>query len=357
MKKLKVIQIIDSLNVGGAEVLAVNIANGLLEQNIESHLCVTRKEGDLKKNISKDVGYLFLEKKSSFDVRAIFKLKNYIKENNIQIIHAHSTSSFIAFCIKFISPKIKIIWHNHTGAYVKLKGKKKSVLKFIVKPFNYIISVNSNLVDWAKNELKHKKGSYVANFPNFTDLTNTTILKGEHTKRVVCLAGLRPVKDHLNLIKSFAIAVNTYPDWTLHLIGKQYNDAYIKSVIDLIKNEKLEKNVFFYGVCSDVKNILDQSTIGVLSSKSEGLPVSLLEYGLAKLPVLVTNVGECSLVVKDKESIVSPQRSDKFAEALKYLIENKVIREKIAINLQKNIVKNFSKESAIKQFIKIYTHC
>ena len=38
-------------------------------------------------------------------------------------------------------------------------------------------------------------------------------------------------------------------------------------------------------------------TIGVLASKFEGLPVALLEYGLAKLPVVITDVGECNKVV------------------------------------------------------------
>ena len=50
---LKVIQIIDSLNVGGAEVIAVNIANGLSKEGVESHICTTRKEGLLKSNIDK----------------------------------------------------------------------------------------------------------------------------------------------------------------------------------------------------------------------------------------------------------------------------------------------------------------
>ena len=50
MNDLGVIQVIDSLDAGGAEVLAVNIANALSETGMNSHLCVTRKEGVLKKN-------------------------------------------------------------------------------------------------------------------------------------------------------------------------------------------------------------------------------------------------------------------------------------------------------------------
>ena len=50
-KHIKVIQIIDSLIPGGAEMMAVNIANGLYELGIASHICTTRMEGALKNNI------------------------------------------------------------------------------------------------------------------------------------------------------------------------------------------------------------------------------------------------------------------------------------------------------------------
>ena len=63
MSKKGIIQIIDSLNAGGAEVLAVNISNALLAANYNSHLCATREEGVLKENINPKVGYLFLRKK------------------------------------------------------------------------------------------------------------------------------------------------------------------------------------------------------------------------------------------------------------------------------------------------------
>ena len=49
MSKKGVIQIIDSLNVGGAEVLAVNISNALVARNFNSHICTTREEGILKR--------------------------------------------------------------------------------------------------------------------------------------------------------------------------------------------------------------------------------------------------------------------------------------------------------------------
>src|SRR5680860_1615923 len=91
-KTVKVIQLIDSLRPGGAEKMAVTYANALVGQVEGSYLCCTRMEGMLKESLLTEVEYLFLNKKSSLDLKAILKLRNFIKSRQIEIVHAHSTS-------------------------------------------------------------------------------------------------------------------------------------------------------------------------------------------------------------------------------------------------------------------------
>ena len=353
-KKIKVLQLIDSLQVGGAEVLAVNIANALSKQGLVSHLCATRTEGQLKENIEQAVGYLFLERKKTVDIKSIYKLKNYIKCNNISIIHAHSTSYFIAICIKFIYPKLKVIWHDHYGKSEFLNKTSRLSIQFISFAFSGVISVNSILFEWSKKYLMVKRIYFLNNFPFFMDLKKTTFLNGEMGNRIVHVAGFRRQKDHINLLKAFIVVLKHKPNSTLHLIGKDYNDTYSKLIHEFIKDENLQNNVFLYGVRSDIKNILEQADIGILSSESEGLPVSLLEYGLAKLPVVVTDVGECAVVVKNSLVVVLSKRSDKLANAIVSLINDKVLREKVALELHTEVLENYSRESTMKKIIKIY---
>ena len=90
---MRVLQLIDSLEVGGAERVAVNIANALSTQIDQSFLCATRKEGLLKEKALPSVNYLFLNKKRTLDYKATTTLLKYIKTNSINLIHAH-TSSF-----------------------------------------------------------------------------------------------------------------------------------------------------------------------------------------------------------------------------------------------------------------------
>ncbi len=354
MNKLGVIQIIDSLRVGGAEVLAVNIANGLSKQEVDSHLCVTRSEGILKENLNPNVGYIFLNRKKIIDFNAIIKLNKYIKKHHIKIVHAHSSSSFIAVCIKILRPKIKIVWHDHYGGSEFLNSRNIFPLNAFSFFFSAIISVNNDLKKWALKNLKTKNVIFIQNFPVFNNQDKRTTLEGEKEKRIVHLAGYREQKDHLNLLTAFHLVSEKYEYWTLHLVGKSYNDEYSDSIQKFIKDHHLSNKVFQYGVCSDIQHILSQATIGVLSSKSEGLPISLLEYGLAKLPAIATNVGECNLIIKNSSFIVPPSNSSILADALRILMNSKEKREILASEINKSVTSSFSEKEIIFKLKDIY---
>ncbi len=355
---MRVLQLIDSLEAGGAERMAVNFANGLSTKIDASYLCSTRKEGLLKKSLQDHVGYLFLNKKGSVDLKAIFKLHKFIKLNKINIIHAHSTSFFIAIIIKLLNFKLKVIWHDHYGDSENLHNRKFIVLKMCSKYFAHIFSVNKNLESWAIKHLKTKSVSYLSNFAiqQSSSLEQKTMLLGDKKKRIICLANLRSQKDHLNVLKAFKILLKERPDWSLHLVGKDFNDYYSKAIKEFIEQNNLENHIFIYGSCSDISNILSQSTIGVLSSKSEGLPLALLEYGMARLPAVVTDVGDCNKVISNSNEgiLVEPENHIALSKGILKLIENQDFRELIAENLHKKVGSSFSESSSIKALIKIY---
>ncbi len=92
---MRIIQIIDSLEPGGAERMAVHYANALAARIEFSGLVVTRKEGALDSQIDAKVSYLYLNKKKTVDFKALFVLRNYVRQHNVTIVHAHSTSFFL----------------------------------------------------------------------------------------------------------------------------------------------------------------------------------------------------------------------------------------------------------------------
>ncbi|WP_046755620.1 glycosyltransferase [Kordia jejudonensis] len=354
---MKVVQLIDSLHAGGAEKLAVSYANALSKKYGTSFLCTTREEGLLKDQLAETVGYLFLEKKKTIDFKAIKRFVTFLKTHKITIVHAHASSYFFAFLVKIYYKNIKIVWHDHYGNSEALQQRKLVPIWISSFSMNAIISVNQLLKNWAIQKLNVKNVVYMPNFPvkNIHEIPQTQLF-GTAGKRIVCLANLRPQKDHFNLIAAFENITKQFPEWTLHLVGKNFEDAYATEVHDYIHEKNLEKVIFSYGSKGDISHILSQCEIGVLSSKSEGLPIALLEYGLHELSVVVTNVGECAKVVSDESlgCIVPAEDANALAEKLQWLLVQNDKRKSIAANFKKHIIANYSETAIINKVHTLY---
>ncbi|MDR7208939.1 glycosyltransferase [Flavobacterium piscis] len=351
---MRIIQIIDSLEAGGAERMAVNYANGLTQKIEFSGLVATRKEGVLQNQINEKVSYLFLNKKKKIDFSAVFRLRKYIQKSGVTIIHAHSSSFFIAILVKLTLPQIKIIWHDHYGISQDLSSRKNVVLKLASLLFNGSIAVNSSLKNWAESYLLNFNVVYFPNFISTThDDTEKIQLKGYDGKRIICVANLRPQKNHKLLLEA-AITINKqYPDWTFHLFGKDFEDTYSAEIKNIIKDSKLEETVFLYGSTNNIVSALQQCNIAVLTSLSEGLPLAILEYGQHKLPVIATKVGEIDkIITSEKEGlIVESNNVNEFINALKKLIPNENYRDGIALTLNKKVLFEYSEKNIIDHYV------
>ena len=351
---MKVLQLIDSLEAGGAERMAVVYANELANHLDGSFLCATRKEGLLKETIDSRVDFLFLKKRRTLDLTAILRLFKFVSRNKIQVIHAHSSSFFYASILKVFKPKLKLVWHDHYGQNELLQNRKVGVLKKCSSYFDVVISVNENLRNWAVKNLKCEKVYYLKNFIGESTYDQPNIsLNGQSDFRIVCLANIRAQKDHLNLLAAFKLVQEKHPLVSLHLLGQIHHDSYYFSLIEFVEMNKL-KEVFFYDSQNGVLELLRTCKIGVLSSKSEGLPVALLEYGLASLPVICTDVGQCSEVISDYGLVIPPSNSVLFAEALLDYIENPIKREKDALAFSNHIKDHYSFEAVKSKLLSLY---
>lgn len=353
-KEIRVVQLIDSLEPGGAERMAVLYANALSKKISFSALVSTRAEGDLLYLIDKNVTYHFLNRKFLIDINSIIVLRKFILENRITHLHAHSSSIFFSIFLKFITPKLKIIWHDHYGNSDFVNSRPIFFLKFASIFLSLTITVNHKLKDWSERKLFCKKVVYIPNFiENTTDiLKNETCLKGLKGKRIICLANLRPQKNHKMILEVAYKLKKKYPDWTFHLVGKDFNDDYSMKLKNELFNLELENNVFLYGSKMDIANILKQSDIGILTSISEGLPLAILEYGLYGLTVVSTSVGEIPNVIGEGDGfLVNSRQADDLLDVIVMLINNPDLKEKVAKNLQKKISQNYTEGSIMKYYL------
>lgn len=341
--------------------MAVNYANGLATRIEGSFLCCTRMEGLLKEELKPEVGYLFLNKKSVLDRKAFLLLKRFIQEKRINLIQAHSSSFFLAVLIKWAVPGLKIIWHDHYGR--DLISRKPGVLIPFSRFFDLVICVNKDLENWARKELYAREVIFVRNFvpeiafqdvkPRFLNPVRSVPLGGKDEFKIICLANLRPQKDHVNLLEAFLLVRKNYKNISLHIIGKTTEKEYEEVIVTFIHNNRLEGHVQLYGEQLNIYSFLQMADLGVLSSSSEGLPVALLEYGAAGLPVVCTWVGECQNVIDKNGKLVPPKDPVALAKAIEQYMEDPQERKRDAEAFKKRVKKNFSEEAVLGEVVTV----
>ncbi len=351
---MKVLQLIDSLEPGGAERMAVSLANELSACVEKSFLCATRKEGLLLKTLDPEVKYLYLKKKGSIDIPTLLRLKRFVKSNEITIVHAHSSSFFYATLLKKMMPKLTLIWHDHNGNRAQTPSKQKVILKKSSRYFDAVIAVNEDLKRWSETHLKSKSVIYLKNFVSTLKISeDISQLQGEGGKRIICLANLRIEKNHILLVNAFKIVRQKVPNATLHLIGGLDDSAVVLSLKRHLEENEIE-GVYFLGKQLEVTSLLREANIGVLSSVFEGLPVSLLEYGMCNLAVVCTDVGECKKVVKDNGIIVPSNNVVKLSEALLFYLCNTKYLVEDASAFNAHIMNEYSFNSIKLQLLSLY---
>lgn len=205
--RIGVLQVVDTLMAGGMERVAVNLANHLPRDRFESHLCTTREEGPLASMIFPSVARLRLNRRSRLDFGAARRLVVYIRANRIDILHAHGTSLFLAIAAASMRPWPAVVWHVHFG---KFASENRALLHYrlAVRQAAAVIAVNETLAVWCRKRLRlaADKVSYIPNFATEEASSGPPpSLPGRRGSRIVCVANLRPEKDHLTLLRAMRI--------------------------------------------------------------------------------------------------------------------------------------------------------
>ncbi|HCP94724.1 MAG TPA: hypothetical protein DIU05_11930 [Bacteroidetes bacterium] len=345
---MKILQLVDSLEIGGTERMCVNIANMLSSHNIENKLVVTRAPHSLKPLLNRETEILLTNKKSRWDLFTFLKIYRFVRKIKPNYIHSHSTTLFWACLLKILIPTTKLIWHDHYGNR-KVSGDK--IIHKVLSIFlNATITVNDELTHWHHNYLLMEP-SNIKYLPNFPVLKNISF-QNRDIKTIVINANLLPVKNHMMLLKALVIVHRKKIEFKLIIIGKEIDEHYTNTLKVFIQENGLGNNVMLMGQVTDIEKFLGLASIGVITSNSEGLPMSLLEYGLAKLAVISTNVGQCASVLKDGEFgwIVEPNDVESLAKVIELLLMNPSLVEDKSSKFYEHIKTEFSGECFFEEY-------
>jgi len=270
-------------------------------------------------------------------------------------VHAHSTSIFFSTLLKiYLGKNLTLIWHDHYGKSEFLEKRSKTFLRLFSGYMDGVIAVNQKLAEWSRIHLKCSNIKVIRNFifldvKSFSDAKS---LRGSTDDfKFICVANLRPQKDHFSLLEAFEKL--ELENVSLHLLGKSFEDEYSNKVLNKIERSPKREKIFYYGSMENVGSYLKEADGGILSSVSEGLPLALLEYGLAGLPAIYTNVGQCAEVMGGHGIQVPSNNLAALSAAMRAMYMNPDLKQK-ALSFRDHIELEYSASKNVTEIIDFY---
>lgn len=128
------------------------------------------------------------------------------------------------------------------------------------------------------------------------------------------------------------------------------------ALIDLSKKLGLNEYMHFLGARDHAPQYLKAFDLFVLPSIKEGCPYTIIEAGLASLPVIASNVGGIPELISHQTSglLVEPAQETELARAIEHLADQSEIRKKYARALHLEVLKNFSSETMLRKTEELY---
>ena len=374
MRKISVIYLIDEMRIlGGAEKNLLKIMTNI-DHNRFRFFLYTFQSGPqmirmLKQNNIKCVQIPYPTTLPG--LLKFFALCKKIRGQKINILHSYFEGSDIWGTLLAKLAGIPIIISSKRDMGFS-KSKKVLMAYRFINPFvTKIISVSEavRFQTHLQEKVNLKKIVTIYNGidpDKFCNSKHKNIIKTElklngSSPIVSLLSNIRPIKGVEYFIYAASKAIKQFPETQFIIVGDcvpgQERLTYYNKLKSLVKELKLENNLFFVGGRSDIPDVLSAIDISVLSSLSEGFSNTVIESMAAGKPLVVTDVGGNSeAVIHGKTGfVVPPKNINKLADAISVLLKDKKLAKSMGEAGRKRAKQLFSTEAMINKIEDLYT--
>jgi glycosyltransferase involved in cell wall biosynthesis len=369
MRKINILYVITKLELGGAQRQLLSLISHLDKERFNPFL-FTAQEGLLVKealsinslNI-KLSGFLERPINPFKDLLALIEIYRFIKKNNIEIVHTHSSKAGLLGRWAARLAKARIIVHTvhgwtfndyqpcflrwlfiwlerstagftHKLIIVSGHDKQKGLRFHIGEENKY--SIIRYGIDYAEFNSAEQD---IKSIKEKLGLRQTDLVVG----MVSCF---KPQKSPQNFLRLASLVKQDSPNAKFLLVG---DGSLRKELERLIDRLNLQKQVVLSGWRRDIPGILSAIDVFVLTSLWEGLPISVLEAMASSRPVLATNTGGIKEVIIEGKTgfLVSPGDMKKMSELLIMLLKDESLRKIIGQNARVSLDGSFRLENMV----------
>ena len=296
------------------------------------------------------------------DKRYIFK--KILKKELPDIVHAQGEGMFTNLAVNSGLPNVFTIhgarlkeleMDRRSLGYIRYFLHKRLILNVYKKASN-IVAINEYTKTYAAN-LHNARIWVIKNAVDevFFDLYNQ---EKPDIGNILLVGGVRKRKDIITALKTVDNILKENINVTLNIVGP-VDSEYNIEVNEFINHKNLKNNVIIHGLISadNLMNLYKKTDVFLLTSIEESSPISLVEAMAAGKPIVSTNVGGISEMVKNNRNafLLNIKDDNNIAKSIQRIVGDRKLRKKLGTESNKIAINSWSAKAVALDTYKMYT--
>jgi glycosyltransferase involved in cell wall biosynthesis len=363
---ITICQLLHGLTIGGAEVLAARLARQQREQFRFVFVCLDEL-GTLGQEL-RDEGFpvTVLGRRDGVDWRCSLRLAQFLRRERVSLVHAHQyTPFFYGITARLLAGSPAVMFTEHGRHQPDYRRPKRVVAnRLLLTRRDRVVGVGEAVrrALVANEGIPRERIQVIYNGVDLhtfdrplpdRDEVRKEIGVGPRDVVLLQVARLDYLKDHVTAVRTLERVVRERPEVKLVLVGEGPERGKIEQAV---RERRLEGQVIFLGLRNDVPRLLGAADLFLLTSVSEGIPVTLIEAMAAGLPVVSTNVGGVSEVVAEGQTgLLAPAGDDAaLAEKVLYLAAQPERARQLGQRGRERAARLFSESQMHAGYVRLY---
>ncbi len=362
--KPAVLQVVETLEHGGAERVVVGLANSLAPAS-RSAICCVKRRGELVGELDPRVDCFLFDKGEGNDANVPFKLARLVRRDRFEVVHTHSWGVFLEGALAAWMTGARHV-HTAHGPYLKhgsglvqrAKARlRRSLERLAARRCHRLVGVSESIATDMREVMRLPTDRVTTVHNGIDSSRGVSTLAAPFTNvsgpRLITVGRLDAIKQQELMLEALATLRDDFPGARLVIVG----DGPERQRLERRASElRLESMVSFLGFRNDVAQLLADADVFLLSSRYEGISIALLEAMRAGLPVIATCVGGVPETVVDGESALLFEAGDTvgLASAIERLSTSPALAAKLVAGGRDRVRDHFSAEAMVGCYGRIY---
>lgn len=352
---MKIAHVVNSLEVGGAEVLVDQMARLQRSQGHEIYLFALDRLGDLGSRLLAD-GFKVTCGMSRNIVDGNKNFYRFFRKEHFDVVHMHNTNpTACAAPAAWLAGIPRRISTRHSLVAKPRDAGEEFKYRLAARFCHQIVGICEATVLNLKDARTAPKAKLSCIYNGIRSLTRAprNLLPESRGVTFLFVGRLAPVKNLSFMLKAFAQVMAGAADVRLWIVG----DGEERSALEgLATHLGIADRVHFWGQQLDVAPFFSAADAFVMSSHSEGLPISLLQAFSMALPSIVTEVGGMAEAVLHARAgiVVPPSNPAAMAKAITQMAISKHLRESFGSQAQSAFSRYFTLDAMNEKYMALY---